>query len=240
MSKHTTYEECVFRGAIVPADMGAESAVGWRKKIVGSGELLNTIDGIVIATTDADEVQVVSLNQGDVLSYDINDLIRVSFLVKLSGDPAAIEDSQISFGLASGQNDDVDAIAAAALFRLKGSLGLLVESADGGAQNNDEIPTGLVVRPGEWMRCEIDFATGHTTVSPPGESRGSTSNVHFFAGHTGNTGTGDSMRRVANNQRFDISAYVGGLQLFAQVQKAASTDVVGLSIRKVCVVTQAN
>jgi hypothetical protein len=154
--------------------------------------------GEAVLTMDStSEVQNVSLDHGDTLNFDIDDLQYVEMRVKT----VATLDSAttLTFGLRSARNDDPDATAANAQFKLAGSNAVVVETDDG-TNDNDDTSTGksLVAT---YQRFVIDFSGG-------------TSDVKFYV-------NGD---RVAGTTTFDMSNYTAGLQPFVQIQKTADTN----------------
>ncbi len=158
---------------------------------------------------------------GDVLPFDIDDIIRAEFIVKTV---AALDaTTQLAFGLASARNDAIDSIAEAALFRCIGDNNVVVETDDG-TNNNDDVATGLTLG-AAWKRFAINFAERNTTQDPPSLSLGRKSNIGFY----GSNDNG-SLRRVASGTRFDMSNYSGGLQLFAQIQKTSDSNTDHLDI----------
>jgi len=151
------------------------------------------------------EVQNVCLSWGDILSLDIDNLKYVEFLARLSvamGTTAVT--TQLAFGLASERNDAIDTIAEAALFRALGATAILVETDDG-TVNNDDVATGETLGT-TFKRFGIEFSHG-------------TSDVRFYMDDSNGF-----LARVAATTTFDMSNYTGSLQPYAQVQKAANTD----------------
>lgn len=172
------------------------------------------------------EVENLCLYMGDVLPFDIDDLIAVEFIVATAASLDAA--TSLAFGLASARNDAIDSIAEAALFRCIGDNNVVVETDDG-TNNNDDVSTGLTLG-SDWKRFRIDFASRITTQEPPSTSSGRKSNVEFYVGNARG-----SLRRVADTTRFDMSNYSGGLQLFAQLQKTADTNTDNLDILEMSV-----
>lgn len=177
--------------------------------------------GIRLLLDNTNEVQNLCLYQGDVLPFDIDDIIRASFVVACAAALNAAE--SLAFGLASARNDVIDSIAAAAIFRCIGNQSVLVESDDG-TNDNDDVATGLTLG-ATWKRFDIDFASRNTTREAPSLSLGRKSNVEFY-GYNGF----NSRRRVASGTRFDMSNYSSGLQCFFQLQKTAATSTGNLDI----------
>lgn len=170
------------------------------------------------------EVQSACLYQGNILPFDIDELRRVSFVVKLT---AALNAAiQGAFGVASAQNATLDTVAEAAWFHFNGSNALLVETDDG-TNNNDDVATGVTLST-TYRRCVIDFCTGVKTNSPPTASKGGKGNVLFYV-----SDDFGSLRRVATGTAFDMSNYSGNLQLIAQLQKSAAAAGATLSIQEI-------
>lgn len=212
-----------FRGALSPPAVASREGI-WCKKITGAAPpTCASVSGgpMELALTSASQAQIVTFYMGDILPFDIDDLIRVSFLAKISDELDASVNAVL--GLAGAQNDDPDAVAANAWFKLGGSNSLLCESDDGTTDNDDKA-TGLTLG-ASYKRLAIDFSEGIHSQSPPSQSLGGKSNVIFSAGNSNG-----SLRRVAHNTRFDMSGYSSNLQLFAQIQKASGTAVGTLSI----------
>lgn len=167
------------------------------------------------------EVENLCVYHGDVLSFDIDDIVAAEFAVKT----VATLDSatSIAFGLCSARDDDPDALAAHASFRCIGDNNVVVETDDG-TNDNDDVATGLTLKTG-WKRFRIDFASRNTTIEPPSVSKGRKSNIEFY----GSNDNG-SLRRVASGTRFDMSNYSSGLQPYFQIQKTSDNNTDNLDI----------
>lgn len=177
--------------------------------------------GIRMLLDSTNEVQNLCLSFGDILSFDIDDIVSAYFIVKCAAALNAAE--SIAFGLASARNDTIDSLAALALFRCIGDQNVVVETDDGTTDLDDK-PTGLTLG-ATWKRFEIDFASRNTTVDPPSVSLGRKSNIEFYGANSLG-----SKRRVASGTRFDMSAYTAGLQPYFQIQKTAATSTGNLDI----------
>ena len=182
--------------------------------------------GLRMAFDNQAEVQNLCFYMGDVLPFDIDEIIRAEFIVKAPQTFNAA--TTLTFGLASARNDDPDAIAAAALFKCDGNNTIVAETDDG-TNNNDDIATGLSLGT-SWQRFKIDFASRNTTMDPPSVSLGRKSNIEFYGPNTHG-----SLRRVADGTRFDMTNYTDGLQLFFQLQKTADANTDAFDILEVCV-----
>lgn len=178
--------------------------------------------GLRMLFDNTSEIQNLCLYFGDILSFDIDEIIRAWFIVKtgVTLDSA----TQFAWGLAGARNDAIDSIAQAALFRCIANNTIVVETDDG-TNDNDDVATGLTLSSSNWGRYEINFAERITTVEPPSVSTGRPSNLGFYGANANG-----SLRRVASGTRFDMSNYTGGLQPFFQIQKTADTNVDYLDI----------
>lgn len=224
MSKQTRKLIYNFRGAQAPPLTASRDGGIWTKadtSAAGSPTVQTGNDGMELTLTNTNEVQNICLLMGDVLPFDIDDLIAVEWLAKVTAAlPATVT---AAFGVASARNDTLDSVAAHAWFRLQGSNALLVETDDGTTDLDDKA-TGFNLST-TFRRCRIDFAQGVFSQDPPSLSKGGKAHVQF---HVSND-TG-SLRRVATGTRFDMSAYSSGLQLLAQLQKTAAADVATLTL----------
>lgn len=220
----TAIDRHYFRGVhLIPA-AGSGNAAPWVKTITGAAPptcKAASLGALELALTADNQAQNVCLSFNDILSYDIDDLIRVECICKISAALAA--EVSAAIGVASARNDAIDTIAEAALFRVIGNNTLVVETDDG-TTNNDDVATGDTLA-ATYKRLVIDFASGVKTQSPPSLSLGGKANVQFAVGNANG-----HLRRVARNTAFDMSAYASGLQLYAQIQKTASVAVGTLSI----------
>lgn len=168
------------------------------------------------------EVENGCLYMGDILPYDIDDLIRLEIIAKVSGTLASA--TSLAFGLASARNDAIDSIDYAALFRAIGNNTIVLESDDGVNNVDDAAADGATIST-SYKRFVIDFATGIKTQSAPSLSLGGKSNLLFYVSNSNG-----SLRQVGKNTSFNMANYAGNLQLFAQLQKTAATDTLTLSL----------
>lgn len=215
-----------FRGALKPPAVASRQGI-WCSKATGSCTIATGSDGSMQLVLDStSEVQNGCLYFGDVLAYDIDDLIRVEFLTALSASFAAA--NMAAFGMASARHDTLDSVAAHTWFRIEGNNNVLAETDDGTNDNDDKATAQTLGT--SFKRFAIDFATGHQTIGPPGRSKGGKAAVQFFAGDANGL-----LRRVAESTNFDVSNYTAGLQPFAQIQKSTGTTTGTLSILEVSV-----
>lgn len=177
--------------------------------------------GLRMALAATNEVENLCVYMGDVLPFDIDEIVSVEIIAKTVASLSSA--TQLAFGLASARNDAIDSIAAHASFRCIGSNAVFVETDDG-TNDNDDVATGLTLG-ATWKRFRMDFASRNTTIEAPSVSKGRKSNIEFYGANDNG-----SLRRVASGTRFDMSNYSGGLQLYAQLQKTADTNVNSLDI----------
>ncbi len=193
----------------------------WASTITGAAPPTVQVGGggMQLALTADSQVQNVSLHFADKLQLDIDDILNVEIL-------AAITDSMGAsvrgvFGVATARNDDPDAITASALMSVVQNS-VTVRTADGTNTRSQAGAATLGLTP---KRFRFDFAAGVRTQSPPSQSVGGKSEIYAYASNNKN-----SLRRIAELTSFDMSNYSGGLQLFAQLQKTATTDAATLTI----------
>jgi len=180
--------------------------------------------GYRMAFASNTEIENLCLYFGDVLAFDIDDLIRFWAIVKTV---ATLDTAtSLAFGLTGARNDAIDSIAQAALFRCIGDNNVVVESDDG-TNDNDDVVTGMTLG-AAWKRFEINFAERNTSRDAPSLSLGRKSNIGFYMSN--DLG---QLRRVAPNTRFDMSNYTAGLQPFFQLQKTSDNNTDNLDILQV-------
>jgi hypothetical protein len=177
--------------------------------------------GLALTLAATSEVENICLYMGDVLPYDIDDLVRVEFIAKCT---ASLDASIIAtFGLGSARADDTDSIATNAMFKLAGSNSVVCETDDG-TTDKDDIATGDTLST-TFKRFAIDFSEGCLTQSAPSLSLPGKADVRFYMGNANG-----SLRRVGAGTQFNMNAATGNLQLFAQLQKTSGTPVATLTI----------
>jgi hypothetical protein len=158
------------------------------------------------------EVENVCLHHGDDLNFDIDNIKKVYFRVKMA--QAAMDAaSQVAFGVCSARNDAIDSIAAAACFRVIGAddTTAVVVETDDGSNDNDDVATGQTLS-NSYKEFVIDFSGGK-------------SDVKFYM----DNGDGN-LSRVAASTTFNMSGYSAGLQPFIQIQKTSDTNSDGVVI----------
>lgn len=225
MSRQTRKYQYDFRGHhLIPttaANLGspfskADASSGGAPTILG----LNGGGLRMLLAADA-EAENLCLYMGDILPFDIDDIISVEFIAKTV---AALDSTtMLAFGLCSARNDAIDSLTAHASFRCIGDNNVVVETDDG-TTDKDDIATGLTLG-ATWKRFRMDFASRNSTFEPPSVSLGRKSNIEFYGANDNG-----SLRRVASGTRFDMSAYTAGLQLYAQLQKTSDTNTDNLDI----------
>jgi len=217
-----------FRGAYAPPVVGSRQGA-WCSLIVktdGSPSVASASGGSMdLSLAVNSEAESAQLYMGDILPYDIDDLVRVEFIAKITGVGA---NTIAALGLISATNATLDSIAQNAMFRLEGNNNLLLETDDGSTDLDDKA-TGETLG-STYKRLVIDFSVGTKTQSPPSPSLGGKADVRFFAGDANGR-----LRAIGRNVNFDMSAYSGNLQPFARVQKASGADAPVLSLLEVSV-----
>lgn len=185
------------------------------------------LGGLALTLAGTTEVENVCLDFGDVLAYDIDDLVRMEWIAKV-GATTLDSATTIVMGLGSARNDDPDAVAANAYFKLAGSNTLVVESDDG-TNDNDDKATGQTLST-SFKRFAIDFGTGVYTKEPPSVSVGGKGDARFYVSNARG-----QLERVASGTRFDLSNYTAGLQPIFQIQKASDSNTDALTILQVSI-----
>lgn len=216
-----------FLGGSIPDYASPNSGI-WVSKITktaGSPTVSIVSGGLAQLTLDnANEIQNLCLYLKDILPFPLARLLRVRFWAKLSGNLAT--GVSCCIGVGSARNDVMDSVVDHAWFRIEGntSNALLCESDDG-ATDTDDKATGQKLST-TVKELSIDFVGGLVTKGPPAKSAGGLANLLFSVeDDRGN------LQPVCRGTQFDISAALANnVQLIAQLQKTAVTDVATLSI----------
>lgn len=160
------------------------------------------------------EVQNVCMDFGDKLCFDIDNLQRFEARVKVSG--TVTSGTTLAFGLQSARNDDTDATANNAQFKMVGadSTTLVVVETDDGTTDLDDKATGVTLST-TYKKFVIDFTGGK-------------SNVKFYI---------DGVQ-VAASTTFTMAAATSSLQPFVQISKTATTNTNAVTIDYVKVVAK--
>jgi hypothetical protein len=230
MSRQTRIYRYDFRGELALAAAGSGVGNPFVKadtSAAGAPTVGGLLGGGLRMLLAADnEVENLCVYMGDVLPFDIDEIISAEFIVKTI---AALDaGTTLGFGLASARNAAIESITAHASFKCVGNNNVVV-STDDNVNDNTDIATGLTLG-ATWKRFRMDFASRITTIEPPSVSLGRKSNVEFYGANSNG-----SQRRVASGTRFDMSNYTSGLQLYAQLQKTATTAVDFLDILEMSV-----
>ncbi len=154
------------------------------------------------------EVQNVCLYHGDILPFDIDNIAEAYFRFRLN--QAALDAStQFALGLTGDRNDAIDSIAQALLLRIVGADDptAVVAEYDDGTNTADDIATGKSIADTNAHDFLMSFAKGK-------------SDVRFFL----------DGQPIAPDTTFNLSAYAGSLQFFAQIQKTANVNVDGFTL----------
>lgn len=158
------------------------------------------------------EVENVCVSMGDVLQYDIDNIVEVEFRVKMN-QAALTSGTSLAFGLTGDRNDAIDSIAQAVLFRLiaADSTTAVVCESDDGTTDLDDKATGKTLI-NVYKEFKISFARGK-------------SDVRFFI----------DGEPVAQSTTFSLAAYTGSLQPFMQIQKTATTATDGFTVDRISI-----
>jgi hypothetical protein len=166
---------------------------------------------VALTLAATNEVENVCLSFGDKLCFDIDNIQRFEARVKVSG---CTSGTTIAFGLQSARNDDTDATANNAQFKMVGatSTTAVVVETDDGTNDLDDKATGTTLAT-TYKKFVIDFSDGK-------------SDVKFYI---------DGVR-VATSTTFTMAAATSSLQPFVQIQKTATTNADAVTIDYVKVV----
>jgi hypothetical protein len=166
---------------------------------------------VALTLAATNEIENVCLSFGDKLCFDIDNIQRFEARVKVSG---CTSGTTIAFGLQSARNDDTDATANNAQFKMVGatSTTAVVVETDDGTNDLDDKATGATLAT-IYKKFVIDFTGGK-------------SDVKFYI---------DGVR-VAASTTFTMAAATSSLQPFVQIQKTATTNADAVTIDYVKVV----
>lgn len=139
-----------------------------------------------------DEVEVVGLSKNDKLMFDIDSL--VAFTCRFKAPTLAAVDHFL-VGMATAYNVDPDSMAAGAWIRAIADQSIVCESDGDGAEDNDDLDSGLDAGNSVWGRILIDFSD--------------TADVKFYLSVNDPT---VPLARVQAATLFDLSNYTAGLQ----------------------------
>ncbi len=215
-----------FIGAITPTTAGSADGLGIKKLITGAAPptVTATASGLECAMTSASQAQLAGFSLGDILPFSAANILRVDIDAALSASFA----ETAFFGVASAHNATVESVTAFALFKAVGSNDLKI-STDDNVTDTTDVATGFAIGT-TVRRFSIDFSSGvYTPV--PGLALGGRANTGFYAPNS----RGDR-RRVAESQRFDLSGYSSGFQIYGGVSKASGTNTGTLTVRRIEVV----
>lgn len=228
MSRQTRKYLYDFRGELALAAAGSGVGDSFVKTVTGSSTIGGlTGGGIRLLNESTGEIQNMCLHMGGILAFDIDEIISFEIVAKTI---ATLDSTtSIAFGLCSARNDAIDSLAAHASFRCIGDNDVVVETDANGAEDNDDVATGLTLG-ATWKRFRMDFTSRNSLQEPASVSLGRKSNIEFYGANAGG-----ALRRVASGTRFDMSNYSGGLQIFAQLQKTSDTNVDNLDILEACI-----
>lgn len=209
-------------GGALSATPGASRIILKDTSAAGAPTANGVAGGVKLLLAATDEVEILNAYMGDVLPYDIDDLVKVIFYgVSVAGIDSV---TQLAIGLAGAYNATLDSVAANAWFRLDGtvSTSALVVESDDGTTDVDDKATGITLS-STALTLEIDFSTQILGRSAPATSKGK--QATFWA-----TDANGLRRRVADQVSFDMSALTTGLQPYVQLQKPSGTGVPSVTI----------
>jgi hypothetical protein len=153
--------------------------------------------------SNTSEIQNLCLDCGDVLQYDIDQMIDIEFRIKAVATLAA--STTLTFGLNTARNDNPDSTTAHAQFQLSGSNAVLVETDDNVLDISD-IATGQTLG-AAYKKFVISFAYGKR-------------DVRFYIDNV----------RVGANTLFNMGSFTTNFQPFVQIQKTADTNVNSVTV----------
>ena len=197
-----------FHGTSATFPASADPATPWLvadTSAAGTPTYVRNAGNAVLTLSSTSEVQNVCLYHGDALSFDIDDLQRIEYRLKVTG---CTTGTTITWGLASARNDTPASMTALALFQMVGAT----STTDVTVETDDNVTDTAPVSSGSaqsttYKRYVIDFTGGK-------------SNVKFYI---------DGVR-VAASTTFTMAGYTAGLQPFVQIQKAANTNVDAITV----------
>ncbi|MBL9125840.1 MAG: hypothetical protein JNG90_19520 [Planctomycetaceae bacterium] len=214
MSVEVLGHDFVFNGQIVIPAVGSPTGIPFCKNLTGSATVQGANGGgLALALTNANEAQNGNLYMGDVLPFPIADIKWVDFWAKLS--TALGASALCGFGLASARNATLDSITERAMFRIAAGASAVTVETDNNVVDSGKIATGLALA-NRWKHFRIDFE----------ESTLGRKDVRFFMDNERG-----QLQRVAPKTVFSMDG-AGNLQLLAQIQKTATTDVGTLNIAR--------
>jgi len=176
------------------------------------------------------EVQVARLSMGDVLPFDIDQLVSVEWWARVSASLAAA--CSLSMGVGSAGNATVTSITARSMFRMTGG-GLLTLDCVDGTNSQTGITTGLAMATSDWQRFKLNFKQGTITQGPPANNLGGVGGkAAILFGADDSRG---NLRHLAPRTQMSMAAYSSNLQAYFQLQKSANAATATLDIRDVMV-----
>ena len=165
------------------------------------------------------------LHFGDNLVFPIDDLIRVSYLYKVSSWNA---NAELLLGVASAFNADPDAIVDGCWIKILGATAAVVVETDDGTTNTDDLATGVTVTEDVWNKVVFDFHSGIQSISPPSKSKGGKASIGVI--HSNSLGY---MDHLDFSQHLDMSAYSGNLQLLFGGRQLSGSGTTTLSVQEI-------
>lgn len=207
----------VYEQLAAPFRVSRTAAAGHPTVTLSGGALVLTLDA-------TEEAQLIGIDFGDHLAFDIDDVKRIEILAAAS----ASLDAAVSavLGAGSAVAADPDDVAASAWFKLPGDNTMVVETDDG-TTNQDDKDTGLDLA-ATFRRLVIDFASGVHGRTPPETSLGGKGAVQFSAENSAGL-----LAPVAKTTLFNMSQYSSGLQPILWLLKSSDVATATLSIKAI-------
>jgi hypothetical protein len=194
-------------GSLAPLTISDTSPAGG----ASYGYVASSATGELAIDMAADvEIENLTLFQDDILQFDIDDLIDVSWKVKMN-QATPDSTSMFSIGVIGTRNATIDSIAQSALFRLVGASAALTVETDDGTNQTSLVTTNRTLA-AAYKTLTMSFVTGKA-------------DIRFFI--DGNP--------VATDTTFSMAAYSGKLQVFAQIQKTADSNEDGFTVDRLIV-----
>lgn len=204
--KFVSYTDDFLGGSTISTTVGEGNWKITDTSVAGTPTYAKTNEhgGVFVMTfSNNSEIQNLCLDYGDVLQYDIDQLLDIDFRIKTVASLNAT--TTLTFGLQTARNDNPDNTTANAQFQLSGSNAVLCETDDN-VNDINNIATGATLG-ATYRNFRISFQEGKA-------------DVRFFI---------DGVR-VAASQVFNMSNFSALLQPFVQIQKTANSNTDSVSI----------
>ncbi len=227
-AKYTWTEHFIYAGGTISTSAPSPTtAPPWRITDTSSAGTPTYVAGLDNGTSagnghfarlgfsNTNEIQNVCLSFGDVLLWNIDDISKVEFLIRL-GQASLDTATSLAFGMGGDRNDTLDNVAAHFWFRMEGgtSTTTVYYESDDGTTDSDDNSTGQTLTTG-WKKAIFDFRDGKDSIQP------------YFTNANGVL--------IPTPTTLNMSAYSGCLQPIIQIQKTADTATDYLDLCKVSI-----